>query len=236
MCAGPLSLVIRTASRAITAPSAGSVVAPVRSRQRRARSAGSVARSAPAVAWASASPSNTSVPPCRRSNAAPAAAKRSGGRVSGEPERDLGCRAARARGAELRQRRRSRHVMAAFWIGQRGIQPAGTFAGADEAGGRSRAEQQREWVRVNARSLHLDGEVESLGLHLLEKAGAAAGVEELLGDAGEAGERDHAVQVGRAQGELAEQWQGDDRDLSLGQRGAQGAEGWHGAQKIADAR
>jgi hypothetical protein len=63
--------------------------------------------------------------------------------------------------------------------------------------------------------VHLYRQVESLGLEALQGAQGFAGVEELLRNAGEAGEWDKAVDGRRPPGEGGDEWKADEGDLRV---------------------
>src|SRR5579884_992999 len=96
------------------------------------------------------------------------------------PKGELGPLATCRRAQERRQREEPPDLMAGRWQGKRGVQQAWRVAGADEAGSPASAEQQGEGVGVDAGAVHLDGEVEALGLHAAEEIRGRTRLEELL--------------------------------------------------------
>lgn len=109
-------------------------------------------------------------------------------------------------------------------------------AGADEAGGCAGAEHEREGIRIDARAVELEREVEALGLHLVKERVCASGFEELLGDAGPAGERHVPVEVRRASDERRDGWQADQCHLGAWEMAADGPERGRRADEITNAR
>ncbi|HEX6966509.1 MAG TPA: hypothetical protein VF166_11960 [Gemmatimonadaceae bacterium] len=157
------------------------------------------------------------------------------GRVFG-PEREIGLRAERTRTEERGEREQCVDFPHAARQRERGVEAAGAIGGPHETDRRARAEQQGEGIRAHAGAVHLNREVERLAVHAREEVRREAGIEELLGDAGKAGEGLEAIDVRGARGEIAHHGERNERDLRMRQRGAQRAEGRRRADEVADAR
>src|SRR5579883_1789835 len=112
------------------------------------------------------------------------------------------------RSAEKRGKRLyAMDLMHAVRIGQRRVQQAGAITWTNEAGGGTRTQQENKRVRINACSLHLDGQIELLLLHLSQEADGGAGLKKLVSDTREARKGQNAINVWRTGRNLLQQRQ-----------------------------